>query len=468
VPLKALMIDASAINRALLSFVAVLPWTFNLSAADGAAIDFKRDIAPILVQKCVTCHNPEKSKGGYQLHTFEALLKPGESKEPSLVPGMAKESKLFQLITAKDAEDRMPQKDDPLPASQVTLIEQWINKGAEFDGPSRTMPLAALIAPTDHPAPPPVYPRPVPILALAFSPDGSELAAGGYHEVTLWNPANGTLLRRLTNAPQRIHALAFNPGGTLLAVGGGSPGILGEARLIDTASGRARRILATTRDVVLAVSFSPDGNQIAVGGADNTIRLFDVASGKQKWMAELHADWVMALAFSPDGKRLGSASRDKTVRLIDATQGELDFTYTGHNEPVFAVTFSPDGTNVCTAGRDKEIHIWRGSDGKKTNEIGGFDGEIYRVLWQEDEIISCSADAKVRIHRAKGKKPRLERTLSGHADCVYAVAIDAKGKRIASGGYDGEVRIWDGVAGTLQQIFIAAPGVKGTATARAD
>src|SRR5205085_2562456 len=82
---------------------------------------FTNDIAPLLVQKCLTCHGPEKNKGGYRLDSFESLLKPGSSKEPSVTPGKPASSKLFQLITAADEDDRMPQKNEPLSASAIAL-----------------------------------------------------------------------------------------------------------------------------------------------------------------------------------------------------------------------------------------------------------------------------------------------------------------------------------------------------------
>src|SRR4029453_4129098 len=97
-------------------------------------VSFTNEIPPIFLQKCQTCHGPEKSKGGYRLHTFELLMKGGESKEPAITPGFPEKSKLFALITAKDEDDRMPQKDDPLPATQIALIGRWIQQGAKFDG----------------------------------------------------------------------------------------------------------------------------------------------------------------------------------------------------------------------------------------------------------------------------------------------------------------------------------------------
>src|SRR5881296_2703805 len=61
------------------------------NTADATAVSFRRDIAPIVVRKCVTCHGPEKTKGGYRLDTFERLMKGGESKSPAVVAGKPEE-----------------------------------------------------------------------------------------------------------------------------------------------------------------------------------------------------------------------------------------------------------------------------------------------------------------------------------------------------------------------------------------
>src|SRR2546422_5280957 len=55
---------------------------------EGAgAVSFSKGIAPILAKKCVACHGPEKSKGHFHLDSFELLMKAGESKSASVVPG---------------------------------------------------------------------------------------------------------------------------------------------------------------------------------------------------------------------------------------------------------------------------------------------------------------------------------------------------------------------------------------------
>jgi WD40 repeat protein len=455
----------------MLSGPGVIFFAQLLNAADTAessnSVSFSKAIAPLLQQKCVTCHGPEKTKGGYQLHTFAALMKPGESKEAPVVAGEPARSHLFQLITAKDADDRMPQKDDPLPLPQIALVERWIQEGAKFDGVDPKATLASLLPPANHPDPPASYARPVPILALAFSPDGKELAASGYHEITIWNPSDGSLLRRIKNIPQQVQALSFNADGSTLAVCGGTPGRSGEAKLVNSKDGAVIKTLASTTDFLLTLAFSPDGQQLIVGGADNTIRSFNVADGREERRIEQHADWVMGLAFSPDGAHFASASRDKTARLFDAKTGELEETYDGHGAPVFSVEFSTDGKRVLSGGRDREIHAWQARDAKKIFEFGGFEAEVLRLLVHDDQLFSCSADKQIREHKLGDKKGELMRTLSGHQDVVYSLAYHETTKRLASGSFDGEVRVWDAVSGTPLTNFIAAPGHLTTQRSRA-
>ncbi|MFI6455614.1 WD40 repeat domain-containing protein [Streptosporangium amethystogenes] len=160
----------------------------------------------------------------------------------------------------------------------------------------------------------------LPLLAVAFSPDGRILAGAGQHErVQLWDVARRKIIATLTGHTSAIESVAFSPDGRTLA----SADLYGMVRLWDVTRQEAIATLndpnnATFvdpgKDDINAVAFSPDGRTLASGNANGTVRLWDVA--RKTIVATLdHSDTVFAVAFSPDGRTLASAGWDKTVQL---------------------------------------------------------------------------------------------------------------------------------------------------------
>ncbi|HEX7902213.1 MAG TPA: PSD1 and planctomycete cytochrome C domain-containing protein [Planctomycetota bacterium] len=83
---------------------------------------------PVLEARCVSCHGPEKQKGGLRLDSRAALLKGGDS-GPAAVPGDPAKSLLIQAVSGAHAElKRMPPK-EILPADQVEALARWIKDG---------------------------------------------------------------------------------------------------------------------------------------------------------------------------------------------------------------------------------------------------------------------------------------------------------------------------------------------------
>lgn len=422
-----------------------------LAADSRAEVSFRAEVAPILAEKCLVCHSREKAKGGYRLENFSELLKPGNSKETPIVPGASQQSWLFKLITTGDEDDRMPQKSDRLKDAEIAVIRRWIEEGAKFDGLSPEQSLPAMTPFVPGPEPLAHYPFPQPILALAWSPDGKTLAASGYHEATLWN-LDGKLAGRISRLPQRVHGLAFLNDGSL-AIAAGTPGKAGE--LLLARENETPRVMARIGEVFTTLALNSERTLLAAGGADNSIRIFETSTGKERLNIQQHAEWVTALVFSPDGKRIASASRDRTARVFELENGNLLETYVEHTQPVFAVAFAEDGKRVISGGRGKTPHLWQVEEAKKLGDFPALEGDILALRAVGKRLFMAGADASIREFDIESRK--LTRELKGHSDWVYALAYEAGSKRMASGSYNGEIRIWDLEKGELLKSFTAAP-----------
>ena len=99
------------------------------AAGLSAAVDFDREIRPLLQDRCVECHGPKKNKADLRLDAKTHALKGGES-GPAFVAGDPAKSLLFDRITTKDEDKKMPPKGEPLTSAQTEKVRQWIAEGA--------------------------------------------------------------------------------------------------------------------------------------------------------------------------------------------------------------------------------------------------------------------------------------------------------------------------------------------------
>jgi WD40 repeat protein len=434
---------------------------FLLICAAGSSsaepVSFKRDIAPILQNHCFACHGPKKAEGGYRVDHFEKVISAGDSGSNGFVAKDVDGSESLRRILSTDSDERMPKDGDPLTPDQIALLKRWIEEGAVYDGGDPKAALSSIMPPPVHPAAPEAYRATLPVTAVAFSPDGKDLFVGGYHEITVWNPENGQLIRRIGNVGQRTYAISFKPDGSQIAVACGSPGRLGEVRIYNPASGELLRVIAPTVDVAWDVQWSPQGDRLATCAADGVIRLFDAASFAEQQVITSHSDWVFTVAWSPDGTKLASGSRDKTAKVFDAKTGELLITYSQHNASVRGVMFHPDGAEVYSTGSNNKVERWKIADGKRSKEVG-VGGEAYKLVRQGDFFFVPTAEPRVRQYKAK--EGDLVREFQEAKDWCLSVAVHEPTGRVAAGTFNGEIRLWQLSDGKPLLNFPATPGRK--------
>ena len=416
----------------------------SLVLAAPAEVSFKSEVAPILVRRCLGCHDHAKAKGGLNLDTFALLRKGGKTAGADiLVPGDPEGSGLIESIRP-DAEPRMPYKQPPLPAEETALLERWVREGAKFDGPSETdSTTASLVDPLANlPTVAMKVAASEPATSAAISPDGGSIAAAVGASVLVFD-REGLLRSRFDDHPGPLTFVAFTPDGNRLISAGGRAGMFGSIAAWEVDSGRRVFEVRGHADGILSAALSPDGRLLATASYDRLVKLWEVATGREVRTLKEHTDAVHAVAFSPDGNRLATVSADRTLKLWDVASGEKRASVGDATAELYAVAFSADGGTIYAAGVDRSIRSWNLRDDSLAlaQSVFAHDGAVIRLVVTADgkTLATAGEDRAIKLWDLPALRPRV--TISDRPDWPMALAISGDGTRLVAGHYDGSIAV---------------------------
>ncbi len=176
-------------------------------------VDFAKEVEPFLRDNCLSCHCKTTTKGGLNMETPELMIKGGDT-GPGIKPGKGAESLLLQAAAHQDDDLKMPPRDNKAKAKNLTpqqlaVFRLWIDQGAKATGRSERA----------------IAWQPVPdtlgaIFSTAITPDAQFAACARANRIFIYHVPTGQLVASEAAHRDVVNALAFSPDGTLMASGG--------------------------------------------------------------------------------------------------------------------------------------------------------------------------------------------------------------------------------------------------------
>jgi WD40 repeat protein len=199
------------------------------------------------------------------------------------------------------------------------------------------------------------------ISGVAVTADGRVITSGFDGGVAVWVLDTGMPLRSMPSpSPNRpVRCLAVSPDGETIAAGmaptAGTHGVvlLNARTLAET--GR----LPGLSGMALSLAFSPDGKRLATAGDEQRVRVWDVRSRRELAALPDHYKPARAAAFLPDGRRLLTADSQRVIRLWDTETGAELSRWESPETGVNALAVSRDGRFALSAGSDGAVCLWR-------------------------------------------------------------------------------------------------------------
>jgi len=320
------------------------------------------------------------------------------------------------------------------------------------------------------------------VKGLAFSADCKVLASCDYAGgIDLFNAENGQEIIKTLSHRREIDLVEFSPDGQRII----SKSIDGTVRTWDTRG--SQKSMFRIEVPHWRCGLTRNGKLLATTDKDKSILVYDTAKGVVAHKIEGLDEWTDQYAFSPDGKILATLVRGGLVRLLEVASGKKIQEFKIAEEHHQELVFSPDGRILASSGYagmmrttregtsqgpSAPIVLWEVSTGKElvrfgtgqdpvsavtfspdSRQLASSHGQLRKIFADGRRGSSVSADASNTVCLWDVKTGRQLKRFEGHSGPVSSVDFSPDGRLIASGSFDGTVRVWDTADGQQKEVF---------------
>ncbi|MGH9802530.1 MAG: protein kinase domain-containing protein [Blastocatellia bacterium] len=305
------------------------------------------------------------------------------------------------------------------------------------------------------------------VVSILFSPDRKMLASSSIDRtVRLWETATGRELVVVKGHNYETSFLAFTSDGLGLITGDHKELKFWEVRALL----RPDILPVPSRCQIETISLSHDGKWLATGESHYgslckppaSIVVWEVESLKKKLMIQFQPS-ITGLSFLPSGNLLAYTTRNGLADILDTENGQKKAQFIGHqivspalaNQEIHSLDASPDGQLIASGDGTNSVKLWA-PDGREIRTLIG-PGEFSESAERAVNAVAFSPDGRKLalggfdsgidvFDTASGQK--LLR-MPGHRGVLLAIKFSPDGRMIASGGADSLVKIWDATNGQL-------------------
>ncbi len=309
------------------------------------------------------------------------------------------------------------------------------------------------------------------VQTIDFSPDGETVVAGAANgSIRLWHASNGQRLDTLCGHKGMVTSIAFLANGSLLASGSTDQTIWlwrmldgahvkklmpQRGRVTAVAFPASSRLLAATATAIMEWrNIAPTSTRSAHPASPpraSSSAVSPAAGEEWVWPLTGYTESITSICFSPDGTLLAAGMGNQAVYVWRVEDGSLLAALTGHTSTIKSIVFSPDGGLLASGSDDMTAHIWRLQDQTRLHTLTHRDW-VRSVAFSPDGSLLATGAREAWIWRVEDGKAL--HTLSHNTDHVASVAFppddgggDIPRTVVATGSWNGTVRLWDTVEG---------------------